>query len=266
MGKASSAKKVARAARAGGGSKRRSGQRRAYAFPAVIALIVVVGVSGVVVARNNNESAIDTDSPPAVGDHWHDAYGVYLCDHWADPLSDRGPDRLGIHTHEDGLVHIHPGPAGAGDNATLGKFFDQVGLSVSSDEIRLPNDDVYREDETTCGGEPAEVRVLYWQDAQTAGQAAQQGNRPNPTERIDSDIGDVRFDRNGGAYTFAFVAEGTEVPVPQAAANIAALGAVDGGQPPAGGQVPGGQPVPVQPGGGQPQQPPQPEDPASGGG
>ena len=64
-------------------------------------------------------------------EHWHSAIGIYVCDRWVSNLSDRGPDALGIHTHDDGLIHIHPFLAGAtGKAATLGKFFDQVGMEV----------------------------------------------------------------------------------------------------------------------------------------
>ncbi len=135
MGKASSAKKVARAARAGG---KRTGQRRQLGFPMAVVAIVVAGVGLVTFAKASGEST-DDSNPPQPGDHWHAAYGVYVCDRFIADFSDRGPDRLGIHTHDDGLVHIHPFSGGAGGrNATLAKFFDQVDLEVTDSEIQLP--------------------------------------------------------------------------------------------------------------------------------
>ena len=73
MGKASSAKKVARAARAGG--SRRSGQRRALGFPLAIFVVVALGLSLVLVARSERI----TNAEPKVGDHIHAAYSTYTC-------------------------------------------------------------------------------------------------------------------------------------------------------------------------------------------
>ena len=54
MGKASSAKKVARAARAGG--SRRAGQRRQLGFPIAVGLVIVLGVLIVFVARDRRNA------------------------------------------------------------------------------------------------------------------------------------------------------------------------------------------------------------------
>src|SRR3954466_4897199 len=73
MGKASSAKKVARAARAGG--SRRAGQRRALGFPLTVFLVVALGLTLVGFARSERI----TNAEPKVGDHIHAAYSVYTC-------------------------------------------------------------------------------------------------------------------------------------------------------------------------------------------
>lgn len=239
MGKASSAKKVARAARAGG---KKTGQRRQLGFPMAVIAIVVAGIGLVTFAKASGESS-DTSTPPQPGDHWHAAYGVYVCDRFIADFSDRGPDRLGIHTHDDGLLHVHPFSATAGGrNANLGKFFDQVDLEVSGSEIRLPSGDpfeskTYREGETTCGGEAATVRVAHWNSALEAAQGAK------PDKVITDDIADVRLTEDLGAYTFAFVPKGTPIPPPPASADILTKATVDGGGT---GGVPGaeGQPLP----------------------
>ncbi|HEV7719736.1 MAG TPA: hypothetical protein VGO60_00545, partial [Iamia sp.] len=156
MGKASSAKKVARAARAGGTT---SGQRRNIGFPAAIVAIVVLGVGLIAFARQDQE----TGGHPALGEHWHAAYGIYVCDRWVANMPDGPDDPLGIHTHEDGLIHIHPFLASsAGSSANLGKFFDQVGVKVTDSSITLPPGDqfgerVYKNGETKCGDEDGRV-------------------------------------------------------------------------------------------------------------
>src|SRR3954454_15390431 len=74
MGKASSAKKVARAARADG--NRRAGQRRALGFPLAIGAVIVVGLLLIFVARDRrNANAF----PVANKDHVHSTVDVYTC-------------------------------------------------------------------------------------------------------------------------------------------------------------------------------------------
>src|SRR5437763_10144086 len=81
MGKASSSKKVARAARAGG--NRRAGQRRALGFPTTVAVVVVLGLVLVVFARNqrnaNARPLVNTGAAGVSGDHWHEPYSIYTC-------------------------------------------------------------------------------------------------------------------------------------------------------------------------------------------
>src|SRR4051794_10910205 len=136
MGKASSAKKVARAARAGGSH---TGQRRQLGFPVAVGLVIILGLLMVTFARQSNQAAADSTNPPKRGDHWHASYGIYICDRFITDVADNGEDKLGVHTHQDGLIHIHPfSTAAAGKQANLGKFFDQTGMKVTDSEIKLP--------------------------------------------------------------------------------------------------------------------------------
>ncbi len=220
MGKASSAKKVARAARTGG---KVTGQRRNVGFPAAIVAIVILGVGLIAFARESQPGG----GSPALGEHWHAAYGIYVCDRWVQNVPDRGPDTLGIHTHEDGLIHIHPFLAGAaGRSATLGKFFDQTGLKVTDSSITLPPGDVfgertYKNGETKCGDKDGRVIMAYWEDAQTAG--------GEPDDVRTSNIGGEHFEKDLGAFTIAFLPEGVdEIPAPPSAPGIVQGAAVDG--------------------------------------
>jgi len=245
MGKASSAKKVARAARAGG---TKTGQRRPMGFPLAVVAIVVLGLGMVAFARVSTEVAADSENSPKVGEHWHAAYGVWVCDRFVTDLGDATPDALGIHTHQEGLMHIHPfQAAGAGKQATLAKFFDQTGLKVSNSSIRLPKGKTYdgrtyEEGKTTCGGKPAQVRVAQWKSALEAAKGAK------ATKVFTSDIGGIRLSEDLGAYTIAFAPSGARIPPPPAAADILSKATVDqqaapggeGGQPGAG-QVPIGE-------------------------
>lgn len=58
--------------------------------------------------------AVDSDQAPyghpGLADHWHSAYSIYVCDEispWV-YFDDSGQDTTGIHSHGDGLIHIHP--------------------------------------------------------------------------------------------------------------------------------------------------------------
>lgn len=79
---------------------------------------------------------IDDDGEPPRGnvDHWHTAFGINVCGTWlADPpvFYDRRVDPgliAGIHSHGDGLIHIHPFSIDeAGARATLRRFLEYGG-------------------------------------------------------------------------------------------------------------------------------------------
>ena len=104
MGKASSSKKVARAARAGG--RVSSGQPRSLLFPGVLTLVVVLGIGLVVYARNDRHerrhrrrarSSATTSTRPSASTSAASS----------SPTSPSSSADVGIHTHGDG-VHPHP--------------------------------------------------------------------------------------------------------------------------------------------------------------
>jgi hypothetical protein len=149
-------------------------------------------------------------------DHWHAAFGVYVCDEFLPAMPEfESPD--GIHTHGDGVIHIHPFTAdAAGENATVGLFLEGAGIEVSDGELGA-GADTYTEGEDDCGGEEAEVVVARWADVRAD---------DSEPERVDTD---AHFRGDGEGYVVAFVPEGTAIPVPESAAELDALVAVDGG-------------------------------------
>jgi hypothetical protein len=214
VGKASSAKKVARAARAGG--SRRPGQRRQLGFPALIAFVVITGIGLVLFARSDREAnAAPRSQANEESDHWHAAFGVYQCDAFIlDGSPEGGPflrdlagDPLGIHTHDDGVIHIHPfTDAAGGRNARMRLFFQDVGISASDTRVEFPGGVVWDEEETTCGegddAVPGQIVLARWNSAQDAAD----GERPS--ELITEDFGNTRFRADREYYTFAFLPEG----------------------------------------------------------
>jgi hypothetical protein len=214
MGKASSSKKVARAARAGGRSS--TGPKRQLGYPLAIAAVVIVGILVVLVARNDQQEAAAV--APTVNDHWHAAYGIYVCDTFLPSLTDVEADTTGLHTHNDGVAHLHPfNGAAAGDNATLAKWGEITGLSFSSTGFTV-NDTTY-EDGYDCGGQPATVSLYVWPADDL---------EASPRIIPASEMGDFHFDEDRLAITLAVVPEGTEVPPPPSVPELDQLTDVPG--------------------------------------
>lgn len=225
MGKGSRNKKVARAASTGGGRTARG--RTPWMWYGGLASVVAVGTLLVVTSRSGLDPTIER---PNFQDHWHTAYGVYICDEFKPPMVQ--PQRLlGLHTHTDGLIHVEPQVLGSendtGRNANVGRFEEgQPGFRIDEDRISFPGDKTYRNGDK-CDGKRAEVRVVVWEDQ----------NDDTP-ETISGDPDDIRI-LDQQLITFAFVPEGTTVPKPPSVANLADPNAGEANQP--------GQPAPTTP-------------------
>lgn len=214
MGKASSTKKVARAARTGGGRTRRGSS--SWAWPVLICFILVLG-TGLVVFSKQEQSQADVTAPRVGGkDHWHAAVGFDICGDFQPPITDQN-DPVGIHTHGDGVIHIHPfSSTAAGKNATLGKFFEAVGAEVSDSQIKLAGQEA-KKNGMKCGDKPAEVRVRTWDS-----------NAPDaPARDYTGNPSDLR-PQDGQLITIAFLPADAEVPRPPTAANLNRLTDVPG--------------------------------------
>jgi hypothetical protein len=203
MGKASSAKKVARAARAGGSTKKRT---RNWGFPLGIVAIIVVGVLVIFVAYDRNTEAAAVS--PTTTEHWHAAYGIYVCDAFLPAVADGPTDLAGIHTHADGIIHIHPLGSAAGKNAKLEVFAEQVGMSFSSDGFTMPDGTEYKNG-YDCNGTPAVVTISQWNNAD---ELLADPNAP-PDVVYTDDFGSIRF-------TLAVAPEGTTIPGPESLATL----------------------------------------------
>jgi hypothetical protein len=222
MGKASSSKKVARAARAGG--RVSSGQPRGLLFPGVLALIIVLGVSLVVYARNDRNKD-DIGGTPQLEDHIHQAFGVNVCGEWKTDIPEfESP--VGIHTHGDGVLHVHPfSQLGVGSNATLGRFFEDAsgdgGLDLSLTDSKLVHlGETIEEGTTECEGVTDPVlRMAYWENVQ---------DEASVPEVTTGDFADRRLSENGAGITIFFGDADADIPKPPAGSNLAALGAADG--------------------------------------
>ena len=212
--RASSSSKQAAGAARSGRSVRGMRERPKLLFPIAIVAICVIGVLVVAFSRNERVAAIEGAEPPRTGDHWHAAYGVYICDSYLPPIADNGNDPTGIHTHGDGLMHIHPfGGGSAGFNARVGVWAETVGMELGSDSFTLPDGATYSNGNTDCDGEPADVYLIRWDNAY---------DPEVPGEVFTSDFGDVRFKSDQSAFTFAVVPESkiNDVPRPDVEGEV----------------------------------------------
>ena len=239
----SSPKKAAKLAKSGQGKKVRF--QGGTLFPVVVAVVVVLGLALVVYARQSRPT-VDA-SAPTQSDHWHHAYGFYLCDTWfqlsgdAEERDDAGflnTDfaRSGIHSHEDGLIHWHPfSDAAVGSNATLGVFLDTYGVELTNDKLTFPENQraglpyeqetgVFEDGETTCvidgSEEDAELKVVVWDNF---------SDTDDGTTYI-ADFDNIRLDQDQMVIAIAFVPDDTDVSMPPWAPDLPELGAIDSGQ------------------------------------
>jgi hypothetical protein len=218
MGRASSAKKVKRAAQAGGAKSSRN-----LVWPLALGAIVVLGSVLIFLSRPKPSEA----QPPVLGDHWHVAYGIYACDEFVPPLADARADASGIHTHQDGLIHIHPfSTRYTGEGANLEAFARQVGLELGDDGFQLPGGEAFQNGDD-CGGEPGVVQVKVWTGVD------------DPEGRLlEGDV--TQFaPPDSSLVTIAFVPEGADIPRPPSAGTVP--GDVAGGAPVGGGPLPAGE-------------------------
>ena len=206
MGRASSSKKVARAASTGGGRTARGS--KPLGWYAAIAVVTILGVAGIVFSRAEYRQELaagaDGSAPVANRDHWHAAYGIYVCDQFLPPLTDER-DPKGIHSHADGIIHIHPFVrSAAGRNATLAVFADAVNMELEDDRLEVPGGETYEAGDDDCDGKDAVVQVKV--------------NDKVVTE----EVANIKLN-DGDLITIAFAPKAAELPAPPSAKDLSRL-------------------------------------------
>ncbi len=212
MGKASSNKKVARAAGTGGG--RTSTTNTPWGYIGLIALIVVAGVALTAFSRSRYESQLS--APPKVnpasvapkvgGTPWNEGLAVYVCGAF-EPSIKAASDPEGLTTAGNGIINIAPKvKAAAGTNATLGEFAKSSGVTLTNTSIKLPGGKTYTNGDK-CKGKPARLYVKQYNYAGATVGTVETTAAP-----------DVRL-ANGALLTVAFVppAQVGSIPAPSTA-------------------------------------------------
>ena len=208
------ARKVAKAAATAG--QRDISFASRMGFPALIALICLLGIGVVVYARSTRDALA---TPVQNLDHWHAVYGVYNCN-TGDylPAFQSTQDDTGIHSHGDGLMHIHPFfELSSGDNAQIRHWISEMNVEITPEQISVNNPfdppvQLVAGAECGDGSGTAEIKLLHWDfDFEV-----RDGNRTDP-EVITADFGEVKFDHDREVYVFAYVSEDTaleDIPLP----------------------------------------------------
>ena len=180
-------------------------------FPVMVALVVVLGALLVFWARTDREAT----SAPRVGDHWHSAYDVYVCDTFRSKIV-LETDPNGIHSHGAGLIHIHPfNKLASGRDAVLGEFFAAFGGFIDDQSFMLDTGETVVEG-FDCGGEPAVLKVARF-DAD---------DLSREPEILTEDLANLRLLKNREAFTIAMVPESVDPPAPRPE-RLSFLDAVD---------------------------------------
>ena len=119
-------------------------------------LVLALGGAGVLAAW----VALDGDSGPVIGDHWHAPYAIYIGDDRQEVFSSLDS---GLRTPGDGIIHIQPRtPAEEQENASLARFLEDAGGELTDTSLRLPGSGTtYRNGDNVPGiGAPGSVFAL----------------------------------------------------------------------------------------------------------
>ncbi|HZI37399.1 MAG TPA: hypothetical protein VFF24_03770 [Acidimicrobiia bacterium] len=195
-------------------------RRSNMGFTIVVTAIVVLGVAGIALSRGGDDGTSD-DTPPTLQDHWHSAYAVNICG-VIQPNMPQPSRLLGIHTHNDGLIHIEPqvtlSALDRGKNATLARYAESMpGMKLSSSEIQAPGGKLMKNGDL-CDKDPGTLTIRQWENAGSD----EFKDYTNPK--------DVKI-TDGGAITMAFLPESRkgEIAKPPSIPNLANPNAGEGG-------------------------------------
>ena len=173
-------------------------------FPVALAAVIILGTLLIAWSRQSSIAAAGTE--PKVGEHWHVAYGVYACDKWLTPFTNQNEtvdgQQLGVHTHGDGVIHVHPFASNAsGRNAKLGIFFKALGVKSSNTKFELPEGLGTFKNGDDCAGKAGTWKLAVWDTADSTA----------PPKIFITDFANVRFVNDRMAMTLAFVNSDTDL-------------------------------------------------------
>ena len=189
-------------------------------------VVVLLGVGLIIYGKAHRASANTTpplanaQNDPSGNGHWHAAYAFYICDKEVPFIQVETPNDIngipvGIHTHGDGIIHIHPfSTASSGRNAKLGKFADGAGWKITDTSLEIPEGKYKNGDTCTINGkkEKAKVKVAVWETR----------NAEKPVIYT-SGFKNIRFTANEMLITIGFVPDGVDLPKPKSEPTLDSL-------------------------------------------
>lgn len=236
----------------------RSSRRARSSTPLIVTVIVVLVVFGVGIGLTLRQRSANASVAPRAatatkaGDHWHAYLGVNVCGTWIDNAPEftryansSSQAEPGIHSHGDGLMHIHPFIAGeAGKNATVSKFFSNGGWKLSSTSMTLWDGQTHKNgDECPAGSNYDALRAAADPSSTTSTTGPAAPTAAEPAFLTWTVNGKVQTG-NPAAYrpkdrdiiAIGFLPKGVPLPTPPNAAKaLANISDVPGGQQVGGG-------------------------------
>jgi hypothetical protein len=190
---------------------------------AIVTFIAVVALGCSAQSTPNSETgsersaaastiAVSSDGPRLQLDHWHAAFGIFICDRYLPNFTSTAEDLYGIHAHEDGLVHIHPFvEQAAGKNAVLRLFTDSIGMTLTDRELKLdvtePQLDL-KDGDACADGRPGKLRVVDFSGPHF-------GTVTTVKDPLQSRFTPDRV------FAFVFAPDGVDIPPPPSATGLA---------------------------------------------
>lgn len=130
-------------------------QRRGGSMPWNVTIVVILLVGVLFVYLAKQATSADNTPPRVNKDHWHAYLGIDVCGTWLPPAPSFEAAE-GIHSHGEGLMHIHPFESvAAGKKATVGRFLadnQAANWSLSSDSMTLWDGQEHRNGQKCAGG------------------------------------------------------------------------------------------------------------------
>jgi uncharacterized cupredoxin-like copper-binding protein len=102
-----------------------------------------------------------TAGAPRIGDHWHATYTFTVCGE-KQPNAPFWEGSSGVHTHADGIMHIHPFQTySEGSGARMVKWFEYGGGKLTNDSINMPGSSkTYKNGDKCPDGEEGELQIF----------------------------------------------------------------------------------------------------------
>jgi hypothetical protein len=194
----------------------------------VIALLVscaaiFIAIVWTAIATDKDSSKQPVRELDGVGDHWHAALGVDVCGQWLPPApqfeqrADQAGVTAGIHTHGDGLIHLHPFASDEAGDPSIGRFMDYGGWKLSSDSLGVWDTGVHRDGQACATGGNGRVQWVVGKYG-----------KPWPTQPRSGDPAAYR-PKNGDIVAVYFVPDGDPLPEPPTAqAELSSIGDLGG--------------------------------------